>query len=197
MNPGVAAAGWYADPTGPGHLRWWDGTRWTDHQVPDAAGAAAQPMQQWPSPSRSGGRGPGVAVVIALVAAALAAGLLAGFVVGRATAPDEIRVVQGQIEGVVETLVPGDNFEGFVTDGPVRLGLLLDQDREVTITAASSQLDSLLRLRDSDGAVIGENDDFRECCNSRIDIRLQAGEYVIEASALDQATQGPISVQVR
>ncbi|MFH6779358.1 DUF2510 domain-containing protein, partial [Clavibacter michiganensis] len=24
-------AGWYADPAGSDRLRWWDGTRWTDH----------------------------------------------------------------------------------------------------------------------------------------------------------------------
>jgi hypothetical protein len=37
-----ATAGWYADPSGtPGQLRWWDGTRWTDHVTPDPA--LAQP----------------------------------------------------------------------------------------------------------------------------------------------------------
>ncbi|RIJ52004.1 DUF2510 domain-containing protein [Clavibacter lycopersici] len=36
-------AGWYADPAGSDRLRWWDGTRWTDHlaDAPAAAGAAA------------------------------------------------------------------------------------------------------------------------------------------------------------
>jgi len=33
-------AGWYADPAGSGRLRWWDGTRWTDH-LADAPAAAA------------------------------------------------------------------------------------------------------------------------------------------------------------
>jgi Protein of unknown function (DUF2510) len=28
--PAAAVAGWYADPAGQG-LRWWDGTRWTEH----------------------------------------------------------------------------------------------------------------------------------------------------------------------
>jgi hypothetical protein len=37
-----APAGWYSDPAGSGQLRWWDGTRWTEHvhPVPDAAAAA-------------------------------------------------------------------------------------------------------------------------------------------------------------
>jgi hypothetical protein len=37
-----AAAGWYADPSGVvGQLRWWDGTRWTDHVTPDPTQVAA------------------------------------------------------------------------------------------------------------------------------------------------------------
>ncbi|MBM7412777.1 hypothetical protein JOE38_002600 [Clavibacter michiganensis] len=36
-------AGWYADPAGSDRLRWWDGTRWTDHlaDAPAAASTAA------------------------------------------------------------------------------------------------------------------------------------------------------------
>ena len=34
------AAAWYPDPQSPGHVRWWDGTNWTEHvSVP------ANPMQ--------------------------------------------------------------------------------------------------------------------------------------------------------
>jgi hypothetical protein len=33
-------AGWYADPAGSDRLRWWDGTRWTDH-LADAPATAA------------------------------------------------------------------------------------------------------------------------------------------------------------
>ena len=29
--PGVAPPGWHADPSGQSQLRWWDGTRWSDH----------------------------------------------------------------------------------------------------------------------------------------------------------------------
>jgi hypothetical protein len=31
VNQPSPPTGWYQDPTGPG-LRWWDGTRWTEHQ---------------------------------------------------------------------------------------------------------------------------------------------------------------------
>jgi Protein of unknown function (DUF2510) len=31
FHPGVAAAGWYPDPSGGSQFRWWDGTRWTEH----------------------------------------------------------------------------------------------------------------------------------------------------------------------
>jgi hypothetical protein len=31
---GPTPAGWYHDPAGSGHLRWWDGSAWTAHLVP-------------------------------------------------------------------------------------------------------------------------------------------------------------------
>jgi hypothetical protein len=30
-NAGTPPAGWFADPTGAGRLRYWDGSRWTEH----------------------------------------------------------------------------------------------------------------------------------------------------------------------
>jgi hypothetical protein len=29
--PSMAPPGWYPDASGQSHLRWWDGTRWTDY----------------------------------------------------------------------------------------------------------------------------------------------------------------------
>ncbi|PPF70024.1 hypothetical protein C5E16_03680 [Clavibacter michiganensis] len=45
-------AGWYADPAGSDRLRWWDGTRWTDHltDVPAAASPAASSAATSSSP---------------------------------------------------------------------------------------------------------------------------------------------------
>jgi hypothetical protein len=48
---GGTAAGWYDDPAGSGGLRWWDGSRWSDHVQPaqqhdaHAHQAAQQPAQ--------------------------------------------------------------------------------------------------------------------------------------------------------
>lgn len=41
--------GWYADPTRPGQLRWWDGNQWTPHAQPDPT----QPDPGRPDPSFS------------------------------------------------------------------------------------------------------------------------------------------------
>jgi len=46
-QPGGPAAGWYADPGGSGGLRWWDGSRWTDHVAPPPPPVA--PMAARPS----------------------------------------------------------------------------------------------------------------------------------------------------
>lgn len=43
-------AGWYADPAGSDRLRWWDGTRWTDH-LTDAPPAAAPASAPSPAPA--------------------------------------------------------------------------------------------------------------------------------------------------
>lgn len=36
--PGNTPAGWYPDPSGAGQQRYWDGTQWTEHHAPAAAG---------------------------------------------------------------------------------------------------------------------------------------------------------------
>jgi hypothetical protein len=32
VDAGGPPAGWYADPEAPGHQRYWDGVRWTEHR---------------------------------------------------------------------------------------------------------------------------------------------------------------------
>jgi hypothetical protein len=41
-------AGWYTDPGGSGHLRWWDGSAWTAHLAPQPT-PAPSPVAQQPS----------------------------------------------------------------------------------------------------------------------------------------------------
>jgi hypothetical protein len=43
-------AGWYNDPGGSGHLRWWDGTAWSAHLAPQPTPAPVQPAPVQPSP---------------------------------------------------------------------------------------------------------------------------------------------------
>jgi len=47
-------AGWYADPAGSDRLRWWDGTRWTDH-LADAPAAAASTASTGPAAAPASG----------------------------------------------------------------------------------------------------------------------------------------------
>ncbi|MFG2289762.1 phospholipid scramblase-related protein [Streptomyces sp. NPDC048595] len=58
-------AGWYADPQGTPHqLRWWDGSRWTEHTHPGQQAAApaqaqaAQPGPQQPAQQQPAGQAP-------------------------------------------------------------------------------------------------------------------------------------------
>jgi uncharacterized RDD family membrane protein YckC len=39
-----AQPGWYADPTVPGQLRWWDGAHWSDHVSPAPPPAPVLPL---------------------------------------------------------------------------------------------------------------------------------------------------------
>ncbi|OUE20328.1 hypothetical protein BFL36_11740 [Clavibacter michiganensis] len=50
-------AGWYADPAGSDRLRWWDGTRWTDH-LTDAPAAGASAGASAAEPASGAGERP-------------------------------------------------------------------------------------------------------------------------------------------
>jgi hypothetical protein len=47
QGSGQTPAGWYPDPSGSGQQRYWDGSAWTEHYAPVAAGGgyAPQPAQ--------------------------------------------------------------------------------------------------------------------------------------------------------
>jgi hypothetical protein len=49
MTPPHTPAGWYADPTGSGGQRYWDGESWTDHHVPAHTPAEPTSTQQLPA----------------------------------------------------------------------------------------------------------------------------------------------------
>ena len=57
----MTAPGWYPDPSGAPHQRYWDGTQWTEHTAPSAGPAVAPPTQ------RSRGVGCLIAAVVGIV----------------------------------------------------------------------------------------------------------------------------------
>lgn len=68
-------AGWYADSTTPGQLRWWDGVRWTEHTTPAAVVPQSAPTPApTAKPKRTGlwiGVGAGALVIVLLIGAGI------------------------------------------------------------------------------------------------------------------------------
>ena len=116
----------------------------------------------------------------------------AGFAFGRATAPVTLRAA-----GVVDTLTVGDSVRGRVEFGAnTTYELEVDQEQRLTIDASSNQIDSHLTLLDDNGRVLSENDDFVECCDSRIVAELAPGSYRIVVRDLGNSQAGDIEVSV-
>lgn len=89
-----------------------------------------------------------------------------------------------------DDLAPPDLTAGLAADLTAgetpALGFSLSAGTSISITAESDGGDPLIRLRDANGAVLGENDDF-EGLDARIDLTqpLSAGEYCIEIEDLN------------
>ncbi len=62
--PPVTPANWYPDPSAPGLLRYWDGTRWTDHRQTVTPAATATVINNISVPR--GGNGSDVALHLIL-----------------------------------------------------------------------------------------------------------------------------------
>ena len=58
-----AAPGWYPDPEQPGHIRYWEGQRWSDYRLPSTGAKVGQGATQssWFSSHK------GVTIVAAIV----------------------------------------------------------------------------------------------------------------------------------
>lgn len=55
MTNGGQPAGWYADPSGQAHTRWWDGQQWTEHtHNPEAPAPGFAAVPTVPAPGGSG-----------------------------------------------------------------------------------------------------------------------------------------------
>ena len=154
-------------------------------------GTSTSPVPTGP-PKRRTGRilafAAGVAVLMLLSAGV-------GFVVGRVTAPDTIAAVgNGQVGGTLEVGDRGTGRVGFGSN--VTFELVVTEQQQVTIDSASNDIDSHLSLLDEDGNLIAENDDFVECCDSRVQVELAPGSYRIVVRDLGNSQTGDIEVRV-
>ncbi len=109
MGPGGTPADWYADPSNPQQMRYWDGNQWTEHvSAAPAAEPDPEPMGTFDlSPAPAAVAAPSgrsrVPLVVLLVVAALAAGFGAGYYVGSDDAAEPAAVVPRQTGGASPT----------------------------------------------------------------------------------------------
>lgn len=99
----AVAAGWYPDPTHPEELRYWDGSRWTEHRSPShsaATSAPPVPAAAVASPGRKSAadRAKTRAVIILIGGALMAIGALLPWEEATANGV-KIQSVQGLSEG--------------------------------------------------------------------------------------------------
>jgi hypothetical protein len=91
-----------------------------------------------------------------------------------------------RISAGVLPVPPGETVTGTVESGAIdywRLELAAESAVIIDLVADYSFLDAYLNLFAADGALIAENDDFNfQDLNSRIEITLSAGRYLIGAA---------------
>lgn len=75
-------------------------------------------------------------------------------------------------------------------------GLTLASAQQVRIDESSSVIDPLLRLWDADGNFVAVNDDNATSLNSTIEMMLDAGCYIVEASSYDWEETGAYTLTV-
>jgi hypothetical protein len=106
-NDGVPA-GWYTDPGGSSGQRWWDGTAWTDHLLPEApAPAPTPPPAVAPSPV------PGVPVAVAAANWPIRADETGAGADLMATAPLPLGTPAGSFGAATEAAAPARPIYGY------------------------------------------------------------------------------------
>lgn len=97
----------------------------------------------------------------------------------------------------------GDTIDGFVNqDERVEYSLVLTEETGLSISMIATDpavfFDSYLRVYDSDGVLIGENDDNIgcECLDSLLRVVLPAGVYTIEAATFVDFDTGPYQLSL-
>jgi subtilisin-like proprotein convertase family protein/V8-like Glu-specific endopeptidase len=94
----------------------------------------------------------------------------------------------GKGTGTLEEIGDRDAFKFTISE---------DGQTSITLTENGSDVDTYLRVYDSAGKLIGQNDDFGNSLNSKVTKDLEAGNYFAVAGSYEDSETGDFELQVK
>lgn len=146
-----------------------------------------------PPPSASSTRSSGVRTgwVVAIALASLVVGGIIGFFVGVAADVGDslesflVDPLEGADPASGDPLALGGSVDGRAGAEGLSHQFSLAQSGTVTFEITQSDFDTVLEVRDANGALVGDDDDGGEGTRSRLRLSLDAGEYQVVVRPFD------------